>query len=244
MSKNVLAATLDEICRLEAPLWRRLEFFVAKQREWKTPFAAAGERLVERLKIGDFGHSAPQIGETMPGFVLPDQDGRMRSLDELVSGGPLVMSLNRGHWCPFCRIELAALADAHRDFDALGAKIVSIMPDRQQFVGRLPADIRRRLTILSDIDNEFVLSLDLAFWLGDEMRELMQDQGLDLGEVHGNESWCVPVPATFVLDGSARVVARRIEPDFRERMSIEEIGSALQSLRANQSAERSARDDR
>jgi len=203
LTNDVLAATLDEICQLDAPLWRRLEFFVAKQREWKTPFAAAGERLVERLKIGDFGHSAPQIGETMPGFVLPDQDGRMRSLDELVSGGPLVMSLNRGHWCPFCRIELAALADAHRDFDALGAKIVSIMPDRQQFVGRLPADIRRRLTILSDIDNEFVLSLDLA-----------------------------------------RVVARRIEPDFRERMSIEEIGSALQSLRANQSAERSARDDR
>ena len=116
MTNDVLAATLDEICQLDAPLWRRLEFFVAKQREWKTPFAAAGERLVERLKIGDFGHSAPQIGETMPGFVLPDQDGRMRSLDELVSGGPLVMSLNRGHWCPFCRIELAALADAHRDF--------------------------------------------------------------------------------------------------------------------------------
>ena len=88
-------------------------------------------------------------------------------------------------------------------FDALGAKIVSIMPDRQQFVGRLPADIRRRLTILSDIDNEFVLSLDLA-----------------------------------------RVVARRIEPDFRERMSIEEIGLALQSLRAKQSAGRDARDGR
>ena len=244
MTNDVLAATLDEICQLDAPLWRRLELFVEKQREWKTPFLPAGERLVDRLKSGDFGHSAPQVGETMPGFELPDQSGRMRNLDELVSGGPLVMSLNRGHWCPFCRIELAALADAHRDFDALGAKIVSIMPDRQQFVGRLPADIRRRLTILSDIDNGFALSLDLAVWLGDEIRELMRDQGLDLGEVHGNESWCVPVPATFVLDGSARVVARRIEPDFRERMSIEEIGSALQSLRANQSAERSARDDR
>jgi peroxiredoxin len=165
----------------------------------------------------------------------------MRGLDELVSDGPVVMSLNRGHWCPFCRIELSALADAHRDFDALGAKIVSIMPDRQQFVGRLPADIRRKLTILSDIDNEFALSLNLAIWLGDEMRELMRDQGLDLAEVHGNESWCVAVPATFVLDGSARVVARRIEPDFRKRMSIEEIGSALRSLPAKQGASRGAK---
>ena len=129
-------------------------------------------------------------------------------------------------------------------FDALGAKIVSIMPDRQQFVGRLPADIRRRLTILSDIDNGFALSLDLAVWLGDEMRELMRGQGLDLGEVHGNQSWCVPVPATFVLDARAHVVARRVEPDFRERMSIEEISLALQSLRAKQSGAGDARDGR
>jgi peroxiredoxin len=68
----------------------------------------------------------------MPGFVLPDQSGRMRGLDELVADGPLVVSLNRGHWCPFCRIELSALADAHRDFDEFGAKVISIMPDRQQ----------------------------------------------------------------------------------------------------------------
>ena len=244
MTNDVLAATLDEICQLDAPLWRRLELFVEKQREWKTPFLPAGERLVDRLKSGDFGHSAPQVGETMPGFELPDQSGRMRNLDELVSGGPLVMSLNRGHWCPFCRIELSALADAHRDFDELGAKVISIMPDRQQFVGRLPVGIRRGLTILSDIDNGFALSLGLAFWLGDEIRELMRDQGLDLGEVHGNESWCVPVPATFVLDERARVVARRVEPDFRERMSIKEIGSALRSLHARQSAGRHARNGR
>src|SRR6516225_1881933 len=65
LSKNILAATLDEICQHDAPLWRRLELFVEKQRQWKTPFVAAGERLVERLKNGDLGHGAPQIGETM-----------------------------------------------------------------------------------------------------------------------------------------------------------------------------------
>jgi len=241
LTTNVLAATLEEICQLDAPLSRRIELFLEKQREWMTPFLAAGERLVDRLKSGDFGHSAPQTGETMPCFELPDQSGRMRNLDELVSDGPVVMSLNRGHWCPFCRIELSAFADAHRDFDTLGAKVISIIPHRQQFVGRLPADIRERLTILSDIDNEFVLSLDLAAWLGDEMRTLMRDHGLDLDEVHGNKSWCVPVPATFVLDGSARVVARQIEPDFRKRLSIEEIASALRSLRAEQSASRGAK---
>lgn len=228
LAKDILAETLDAICAMDAPLWRRLEAFVAKQREWKTPFLGAGERLVERLRTGDFESEAPGIGENMPDFLLPDQNGRLRSLREFTAIGPVILSFNRGHWCPFCRIELSALADAHRDLEAIDVKIVSIMPDRQAFVGRMPEHIRHHVTILSDIDNEYVLSLGLAIWLGDELRGLMKSQGLDLQEVHGNDRWCLPLPATFVLGRGGQVLARRIEPDFRTRMSIEEIMAALQ----------------
>jgi peroxiredoxin len=228
LAKDILAETLDAICAMDAPLWRRLEAFVAKQREWKTPFLGAGERLVERLRTGDFENEAPVIGEEMPDFLLPDQNGRLRSLGEFAATGPVILSFNRGHWCPFCRIELSALADAHRDLEAIDAKIVSIMPDRQAFIGRMPERIRRHITILSDIDNEYALSLGLAIWLGDELRELMKGQGLDLNEVHGNDRWCLPLPATFVLARGGQVSARRIEPDFRTRMSIDEILATLQ----------------
>lgn len=236
LTKNVLAETLDAICAMDAPLWRRLEAFVDKQREWNTPFLDAGERLVDRLKTGDFGREAPQIGGPMPDFLLPDQQGRMRSLGEFIGDGPMILSFNRGHWCPFCRIELSALADAHRDLETVGVKIVSIMPDRELYVRRMPDEIRSRITILSDIDNEYVLSLGLAMWLGDELRTLMQSQGLDLGEVHGNDSWCLPVPATFVLGRGGRVLARKIEPDFRKRMSIDEIRTALRDARPQSGA--------
>jgi peroxiredoxin len=229
LTKTSLAAALGSICELNAPLWRKLDLFLEWQRANSAAFVDAGERLVERLRAGDFGHGAPLIGEAMPDFFLPDQEGRFCGLEELTGTGPAVISFNRGHWCPFCRIELGALTDAHRELEELGTKVVSIMPDRQQFVGRLPASITSRLTILSDIDNEFALSLGLAIWLGDEMRELLQEQGLDLDEVHGNERWCVPVPATFVIGRGGRVVARKIEPDFRERMNIEEIIAALRT---------------
>ena len=57
----------------------------------------------------------------------------------------------------------------------------------------------------------------------------MQEQGLDLSEVHGNESWCIPVPATFVVGRGGIVVAGKVEPDFRKRMGLEEIAAALRA---------------
>jgi peroxiredoxin len=212
---------------MDAPLWRRLALYIEAQREAGMPFAAASDRLVERLRAGDIGHGAPAVGDTMPAFLLPNQRGHLVSLETLTSAGPVVISFNRGHWCPFCLIELTTLAEAHDDLAALGARTVSIMPDRQAYVGRLPKSVTDRLTILSDIDCAYALSLGLVMWLGDELRELMSSFGLSLDAVHGSPGWIVPLPATFVVGPDGRVIARKVEPEFRERMDIAEIEAAL-----------------
>ena len=56
-------------------------------------------------------------------FPAPDSAGRLVSLEQLLALGPVVISFNRGHWCPFCRIELTSLAEAHGDFAGLGAQV-------------------------------------------------------------------------------------------------------------------------
>ena len=227
MNPKDLVEALAEICVMDAPLWRRLEAYIEAQRSFGSPFVEATERLVLRLRSGEVGRDAPQIGEEMLSFLLPDQAGRLVDLDELTRDGPLVVSFNRGHWCPFCRIELAALAEAHAEIVALGARIVSIMPDRQAFVGRLPGEVTGRLTVLSDIDCAYALSLGLVMWLGEELKGLMLRFGVSLEEIHGSSGWFVPVPATFVVGRDRRVVARMVEAEFRKRMGIAEIERAL-----------------
>jgi peroxiredoxin len=222
-----LIEVLAEICVMDAPLWRRLEAYIETQRSFGSLFVEATERLVARLRAGEVGRDAPQIGQEMPGFLLPDQAGRLVDLDELTREGPVVVSFNRGHWCPFCRIELTALAQAHAEIVALGARIVSIMPDRQAFVGRLPDGVTDRLTVLSDIDCAYSLSLGLVMWLGEELKGLMLSFGVSLEEIHGSSGWFVPVPATFVVGADGRVVARMVEAEFRKRMGLAEIERAL-----------------
>ncbi len=222
-----LELAFADICALDGTLADRLSAYAHKLEELNFPFAEAYDALVARLINGEIGATAPRVGDIMPSFMLPTQDGALCYLNDLLKQGPVVISFNRGHWCPFCRIELTSIARHHAAIAELGAQIVSILPDRQKFVQKLRHDTGDKLLILSDIDNGYALSLGLALWLGERLKELMRGRGFHLDQFHGNDGWFVPLPATFVVARNGTVVARHVDPEFRTRMEISEILTAL-----------------
>jgi peroxiredoxin len=225
-----MADVLEDICMLDAPLSVRLASYADKVRQLSFPFAEAYDDLAARLLSGEIGKDAPAVGETMPDFVLPERTGHLVSLDDILARGPAVISFNRGHWCPFCKIELRSLAENYDEITALGASVVSIIPDRQEFASLLRTWTSDKIIILSDVDNGYTLSMGLALWLGDRLKDLMTGRGVNLDLVQGNSGWFVPLPATFVLAPDKRVVARFIDPDIRRRMETSEILDALRAI--------------
>ena len=234
---QTLAEAFEEICVMDAPLNQRLAAYSDKLRELHFPFAEAYDDLKGRLLAGEVGTMAPAIGEPMPSFILPAKSGRLVSLEDVIAKGPAVISFNRGHWCPLCKIELRTIANHHAELSALGAEVVSIMPDRQKFAATLGADTLGSLQILSDIDNAYALSLGLVIWLGDKIQDLMRGRGLHLDTYQGNEGWFVPVPATFVVGTDGRVAGRLVDPDITKRMDVDEILCALRVAREQARAE-------
>ena len=111
----------------------RLTAYRDKSRELRPEFAKAYDDLVQRLNLLDAGAVGPALGEPMPSFTLPDENGYLTSLASLLLTGPAVVSFNRGHWCPYCKLELRELAAAYDRIRAAGASLVSIMPDRAQY---------------------------------------------------------------------------------------------------------------
>jgi peroxiredoxin len=212
---------------MEVPLGERLALFTNSVAEHGRPFAVAYDNLVAQIGNARAGATAPALGEPMPPFLLPDHTASLTSLDELLSNGPVVVSFNRGHWCEYCQLELRAFAAAHEEFAAAGAKVVSIMPERGEYTRTVRAMTNGALTVLSDIDNGYALNAGVVMWLGDEVRALYQKFGLDIDRYQGNATWFVPIPATFVLDRNGTIVGRKVDPDFRHRMDIEEILRAL-----------------
>ena len=164
----------------------------------------------------------------MPPFVLPDHTSQMVSLEELLDRGPAAVTFHRGHWCPYCRININALAQAHKEVVADGGQIVAIMPDRQKFVAELKTQSNVPFPILTDMDNGYALSLNLAIWVGQEVQKMMEGFR-DLPTFQGNSSWMLPIPATFVVGRDGLIRARFIDPDYRKRMMIVDMIAALQN---------------
>jgi peroxiredoxin len=163
----------------------------------------------------------------MPPFLLPDENGRLIGLKDLLVKGPAVVTFHRGHWCPYCRISINTLAKAQPRIEALGAQMVAIVPDRQQFAAEMRQESNVNFPILSDMDNGYAMSLNLAIWVGSEMEEYMTKIGRTLPQYQGNDSWMLPIPATFVVGRDGRILARFVDPDYRKRMAIDELVAAL-----------------
>jgi peroxiredoxin len=231
-SSNTLAEAFDEICMMDGPLNARLSAYADKLRELNFPFAEAYDDLVARLYAGEVGREAPVAGDMMPPFLLSSKAESLVSLQDLLAAGPLVISFNRGHWCPFCKIELRTIASYHESIKAEGASVVSIMPDRQQFIGDLRGATANAIEILTDMDNGYAMWLGLVMWLGENVKRLMIGRGYHLETFQGSEGWYVPLPATFVVAQNGIIVTRYVDPDFRKRMEIRDILEALKAARA------------
>jgi thiol-disulfide isomerase/thioredoxin len=149
---ETFAQALQVAMESDAPLNQRLKSVADALAHFAPEQAEAVERLVTRLKGHHAVALAPAVGERIPGFVLPDENGAIVRLGELLREGPLVINFHRGHWCQYCRLSSISVAEIQDEVAAAGARLVAIVPERASFArqmkatagGALPVPDRRR----------------------------------------------------------------------------------------------------
>jgi peroxiredoxin len=233
MTEPTLNDQVEEIflrCRnLDVPLPDRLHSFASEIARLGPHFQATVDAFVARLAESHAGATAPKAGEPMPGFLLPDEQGRLVRLEALLSEGPVALAFNRGHWCPYCRINVNALARAEEEIASEHRHIAAIVPDRQRFAAWLKSDAKAPFQVLSDMDNGYATTLGLSIYVGDELKRMMVSSGWDPSVSQGTDNWMLPIPATFIVGTDGIVCARFVDPDYRVRMSIEDMLAALRT---------------
>jgi len=215
-----------------ASLGTRLAAYRDSTLRIRPDIAKAYDDLVARLDMLDSGKIGPQVGEPLPEFNLPDENGQLVSLSSLLRSGPAVISLNRGHWCPYCKLELRSLAAIHDEIRQLRARIVSIMPDTATFTGDYARQNGLPFPILSDMDLGYSLLLGLVFWVGAEIQRLYEDAGIELERYQGNQGHFLPMGAKFIVGQDGLIKARQVNIEFRERMEPEAVLAVLRALRS------------
>lgn len=217
-----------EACRdMDGTLKERLTTYAAASRKALPAYGEAVDRLVVRINENGGGESAPRPGDAMPDFALPDENGRFVSLDELRARGPVAVMFHRGHWCPYCQLNVNALVRAKDQIAATGAQVVIVTPERQLFGQQFKSESGAPFPVLADIDNGYALTLNLAIWLSEDLQAILARYNMP--DFHGNNAWMLPIPATFVVGRDGLVKARFVDPDFRKRMEIDDLVAALKA---------------
>ncbi|MFM9937381.1 MAG: peroxiredoxin-like family protein [Novosphingobium sp.] len=212
----------------DAPLAARLLFVADAVRALSTDFAEAVDTFVARLQSAGAGENTPQVGDIMPDFMLSDQDGRMVTLEQLLETGPAVISFHRGHWCPYCRLTMAGMAEIEGRIAPHA--LVAISPERQKYTRALRAEAGATFPFLSDVGSGYALTLGLAVWVDDTMADMIERAGWTIPDYQGTAGWIMPIPAVFVVGKDARIIARFVDADYRKRMELEEILGVLKAF--------------
>ena len=190
----------------------------------------AYEAVVNQLGRAEAASRALKVGDAMPTFLLPNAEGHLVFSDDLLKRGPLVVNFFRGNWCPYCRRTLEALEAALPRIAAAGGQLVALTPDTGSHLTATKRGHRLTYEILSDVDGAVGLQFGVLFRAPEPYRALLSDFGIDLAARHGNESWFIPMPATFVVDQAAVIRYAFVNVDFTRRAEPKEITEVLRTL--------------
>ena len=194
--------------------------------------AALYSLKIEELRSHFPAKDALALGDEAPDFNLLDARGRQVSLTEMLRGGAAIVTFYRGGWCPYCNIQLRAYQRALLEIKSLRGQLVAISPQLPD--GSLSTAEKNGLEfpVLTDVGNIVARSFGLVYALPEELRAAMRLNDKPLPRINGDESWELPLPATYVIGQDRRVALAWVDVDYRRRLAPENVIAVLRSLAA------------
>jgi peroxiredoxin len=194
--------------------------------EVQSLFAEKTEKLIESGILERTAKTGDQIGD----FTLTDHRGEPVTLSERAAQGPVVLSFFRGSWCPFCRLEFESLVSNVPRFQSKGVTILAISPQLTPFAS--PGSICDGLFSLSDPGNLIARRFGLVYPLGEKIRSVYQRFGIRLEALNGDDSYEVPIPATYLLDQDLSIRYAYASVNFTERAEPRDLLTEVEKIAA------------
>lgn len=181
--------------------------------------AAAAEHLIQAR--------VPKVGDSAPDLSVTATNGRLLTLHELLSDGPIVLTFYRGSWCNFCNAALRVWQRALPEFGAIGVRLFAVAPETLDVCRNFKEAAKLDFELLSDIGHAAADAYGLTFELPSLARETLSGFGIDVGTLNGNGEWSVPVTATFAISSDGQVIFADCGPDYRRRAEPQQLLEAL-----------------
>ena len=187
-------------------------------------------RVVAELKERHLAANVLPVGAKATEFTLQDHDGKAVSSSVLIAKGRLVLCFIRGRWCPFCVGQMEAMNLIVPEIESVGATLIAISPQtvKQSFFMR--DQHKLRFSLLSDAGNQVAWQFGLTYRVPEAQEAIYRRAFVNLPFTNGDESWELPIPATYILDCDGTVLYASANEDYTDRPEPADI---LRVLRAN-----------
>jgi peroxiredoxin len=184
-------------------------------------------RAVAQLKEKHFAANILPVGAKAPRFDLPDHDGRIVRSSDLVAKGKLVLCFIRGRWCPFCVGQMEAMNLVLPQIEQAGATLVAVSPQTVKQAFFMHDQHQLRFSLLSDADNQVARKFGLTYRVPDAQEAVYRKAFVNLPFTNGDDSWELPIPATYIVDREGTIRYASANEDYTERPEPDDLVRAL-----------------
>ncbi len=188
------------------------------------------QQATQSLKDAGIENNASKVGDKAPDFTLPNVKNEDIRLSDALKKGPVVLSFYRGGWCPYCNLELSALQQALPDIEATGAQLIAIAPQLPDHSLDSVQKHQLEFEVLSDVGNVVSRQYGLVFTLPESLRPIYEKFNLDIVAYNGDDSFELPMPATYVIAQNGDIIHAFVDADYTARMEPAEIVEVLKYL--------------
>ena len=184
---------------------------------------AISEQAVSDLFASGIEDKILPVGAKAPEFTLPDASGRMVRSTDLLALGPLVVDFFRGRWCPYCMTELEAWRDLYPVIRERGALLVAVSPQTTRQSDFTAGQHGIPFALLHDSHCDVAQQFGLAYKVPPFHQQYFRSILVNVPFINGEESWLLPVPATYVIGQDSTVLYAEAHADFRVRPEPGEV---------------------
>jgi peroxiredoxin len=198
-------------------------------------FAITDNAVLDLLSSGIEDRILP-VGATAPAFTLQNASTQKPvATAELLQTGPLIVKFFRGRWCPYCMTELETWQRLYPTVRERGAQIVAISPQLQRQNDFTVQQHHLSFPVLSDPGSLVATQFGVAYTVPPPMRAHYRSilinipfiNGIQSNDQHSDATWRLPLPATFVLDASGKIIFAEAHADHRVRPEPQDVLAAL-----------------
>jgi len=169
-----------------------------------------------------------KTGMQAPEFTATDNSGKLLDLKALLKEHKsVVLFFYRGQWCPYCNKHIKQLQDSLQLLTGKDAYVIGVTPETKENIDKTIEKTHASFSMVQDKGYKIMKAYGVNYTVDADLYAKLKGYGVDLEKNNGNTDHVLPVPATYVINRSGKIVYVQFDKDYTKRPSVSTIAAVL-----------------